>query len=133
MTEPANALRTALVVYAKDKDRLAAFYRRTLGVLTVAEGTSYVVLRANDVELVLHSIPAHIAAQIEITVPPAARQDTPLKPSFLVRSLTAVREHAVAAGGFVNGPESEWRFGDSVCVDGFDPEGNVVQFREHVD
>jgi hypothetical protein len=33
--------------------------------------------------------------------------------------------------GAVNPPDQEWSFNGITVCDGLDPEGNVVQFREH--
>lgn len=37
---------------------------------------------------------------------------------------------AAATGGQIKPPEAEWRFRGQVIVDGLDPEGNVLQFRQ---
>jgi len=50
---------------------------------------------------------------------------------FFVRSISRLREVAAAHGGALGAADREWSFeGDKVC-DGIDPEGNVIQFREH--
>lgn len=119
-----------LVVYAKDKARLVSFYQRTLGLRVAEEEASYAVLQNEHLQLVVQTIPAHIAAQIEIATPPVAREDTPLKMSFTVPSLAAAREAAAANGGVVKPSQAEWRWRGQVIVDGLDPEGNVLQFRQ---
>ena len=67
-----------------------------------------------------------------IASPPDVREETPFKPSFLVPSLEAVRAAAAAAAGQLKPAGSEWRFRGYVHLDGWDPEGNVVQFRQLV-
>lgn len=121
---------TGLVLYAKDLARMAAFYLRTLDLQVAEQGDQYVVLQNAQLQLVVQAIPAHIAEQIHIATPPAAREDTPLKASHLVPSLAGVREAAAATGGQIKPPEAEWRFRGQVIVDGLDPEGNVLQFRQ---
>ena len=61
----------------------------------------------------------------------AFREDTPFKPAFVVKNLDEVRVAAAATGGSL-GPSSEaWRYNGYLVLDGCDPEGNVVQFRQH--
>jgi len=119
-----------LVIFAKDKARMLAFYQRTLGLQLIEEDASYALLHNTQLQLVLQTIPAHIAAQIEIASPPLAREDTPMKLSFSVPSLAAAREAATAYGGSIQPAAAEWRWRGQVIVDGLDPEGNVLQFRQ---
>jgi hypothetical protein len=50
------------------------------------------------VRLALHAIPPYIAAQIQITRPPRAREETPLKLLFEVRILARSRQPRLNAG-----------------------------------
>ena len=127
---PDRSPRTALVLYAKHVHRVAQFYRRALDLETAEEDDGFMVLRGQAVELTMVRIPQHIAADIEITTPPHVREDTPFKPSFLVPDLQAVREAVAATGGQLRPPGDEWLFRGALRVDGWDPEGNVVQFRQ---
>ena len=123
----------SLVVYAKDRDAVACFYAAELGLEAVdqsAEDDDFVILAGPGVELTVVRIPESIAAGIAIASPPEVREDTPFKPSFLVPSLAAARAAALSAGGRLQPEASEWRFRGYVQVDGLDPEGNVVQFRQ---
>ena len=89
------------------------------------------VLESRALQLVVVAIPERIAASIELAVPPIRRFDTPIKLVFTVADLGAARAAAKSLGGELNPPDNEWQFqGFRVC-DGHDPEGNVVQFREH--
>jgi hypothetical protein len=54
-----------------------------------------------------------------------------LKPTFFVRSLEAVRIAAESTGGVLKPSEAAWQYNGAVILDGCDPEGNVVQFRQH--
>ncbi|MBI5720322.1 MAG: hypothetical protein HZC37_21820 [Burkholderiales bacterium] len=130
---PAAALaHAAVVVYAKDKDRVAEFYRRTLG-LTVAEWEDrFSILTGNGVEVSVIRAPEAVVHQLTIATPPALREDTPVKASFLVASFESVREAAAATGGGLKPPEAAWSWRGAVHLDGHDPEGNVVQFRRRV-
>jgi hypothetical protein len=55
--------------------------------------------------------------------------ETPLKPTFVVASLADVRRAAQATGGYLKPDDGAWRFRGRVVLDGWDPEGNIVQFK----
>lgn len=129
MQEPPNRL--SLVIYAKDKGRVSAFYRQTLDLIAIEEQSTHDLLRGPGIELVIHAIPREYASQISIANPPQVRSDTPLKPAFFVKSLEAVRLAAQRTGGSLDPAERSWHYNGAVNLDGCDPEGNVVQFRQH--
>lgn len=131
MPTPANSNRQGLVVYAKNKKRVSAFYRQTLDLVAIEEEPAYDLLRGPGVEVVIHAIPPKYASEINITQPPKVREETPLKPTFFVRSLEAVRIAAESTGGALKPSEAAWQYNGAVILDGCDPEGNVVQFRQH--
>jgi predicted enzyme related to lactoylglutathione lyase len=119
-----------LVVFAKNKRRVSAFYQRTLGLAVAESEPSHDLLQGRGTEVVVHSIPRRIAAGITIGRPPVLRQDSPFKPAFVVKSLAAVREVAAATGGGLKPAEGAWHFRGMTVLDGHDPEGNVVQFKQ---
>ena len=84
-------LQQGLVVFAKNKKRVSAFYQQTLGLKVEGSDTSHDLLRGNGYEVVVHSIPRKYAAGIAIAKPPQPRDETPFKPTFVVASLTEVR------------------------------------------
>jgi predicted enzyme related to lactoylglutathione lyase len=120
----------SLVIFAKNKKRVSAFYRATLGLAAVEEAPSHDVLQSNGIELVIHAIPRKIAATITITKPPRVREDMPLKPAFVVEDLDAVRAAAQATGGHLKPIAAAWQIRGATVLDGNDPEGNVVQFKQ---
>lgn len=117
-----------VLVYAKDTDRLADFYRAVLGLDTVHRAAGLVVLRSRDFELVVHGIPAHVAAQIAITEPPALREESALKFFCPVPDLAAAAEIARRLGGGVF--DDQWQGPDFIVRNGHDPEGNIFQMRQ---
>lgn len=119
-----------LVVYAKDKDRVSRFYRATLGLDAVESEPSYDRLAGHGIALVVHAIPAPIAADIQVTRPPRLREETPFKPIFACADLRAVRKAARATGGGLAPARARWRWDGRILLDGWDPEGNVVQFAQ---
>jgi predicted enzyme related to lactoylglutathione lyase len=118
------------VVYAKNLQRLSDFYAQVIGLAVQQAAQDHVVLGAAGFELVIHAIPARIAATIEISSPPERRSETPIKLCFRVASLSAARAAAQRLGGQIVTDEQGWTFrGVQVC-DGLDPEGNVFQVRQ---
>ena len=133
MSAPDALIRQSLVVYAKDKRRVSAFYRRTLGLVAVEDESTHDLLRGPGIELVIHAIPQEYASHISIANPPEAREDTALKPVFSVKSLEAVRLAADSTGGSLQSTDGAWQYNGAIVLDGCDPEGNVVQFRQYDD
>jgi predicted enzyme related to lactoylglutathione lyase len=123
--------RAGAVLYAKDINRVADFYAAVLGLKQADRDAEHVVLESTAFQLVVLQIPSRIASTLQIAVPPVRRADAAVKLVFFVPSIADVRGTAEARGGVVNAAGKEWLFkGWRVC-DGVDPEGNVVQFREH--
>lgn len=120
---------TTVVIYAKDKDRVAEFYRQTLALQLAEWEEGFSVLTGPGVEVSIVRMPEALARQVTIASPPEPREDTPLKASFLVPNFEAVRAAAAATGGTLKPPEAAWTWRGCVHLDGHDPEGNVVQFR----
>jgi hypothetical protein len=119
-----------LVVFAKRKKRVSAFYQQTLDLELVESDRSHDLLRGHGLEVVVHTIPPRIAKNIEVSEPPVLRQETPLKPTFVVASLASVRASAEATGGGLKPESGAWHFRGHTVLDGWDPEGNVVQFKQ---
>jgi len=122
--------KTGAVVYAKNVERVSAFYAECCGLEVAHSADDHVVLASPTFQLSIVAIPASIAASIAITTPPARRTETPIKLFFHVDSIDAIREVATRLGGELNPPASAWGFQGTRVCDGHDPEGNVVQFRE---
>lgn len=123
-------LQQGLVVFAKNVKRVSAFYQGTLGLAVEESDSSHDLLRGHGYEVVVHAIPRKLAAGIAIDKPPQPRQETPFKPTFVVDSLAAVRVAAEATGGYLKPEADAWRFRGHVVLDGWDPEGNIVQFKQ---
>lgn len=119
-----------LVVFAKNKKRVSAFYQQTLDLDLAETATSHDLLRGHGYEVVVHTIPRKYAASMTITKPPVPRQDSPFKPTFVVVSIEAVRSAAQATGGYLKPNSGAWHFRGHVVIDGWDPEGNIVQFKQ---
>lgn len=130
MSQPEAPINQGVVIFAKNKKRVSAFYRGTLDLVAFEEAASHDVLRGHGLEVVVHAIPKRYATSIQISKPPQLREDTPIKPSFFVASLDAVRVAAQGTGGGLKPVEAAWHFRGATVLDGHDPEGNVVQFKQ---
>ena len=118
------------VLYAKDLDRLVAFYSTVAGIEPRSVEKGFAVLGSAPSQLVIVRIPKRIADTIDITTPVEPREDTALKLVFGVEDIGRARVRAAELGGAVNAVDREWQFdGDTVC-DGHDPEGNIFQLRQ---
>jgi catechol 2,3-dioxygenase-like lactoylglutathione lyase family enzyme len=128
MPGPAPA---GLFVYAKDLARMASFYQTLLGMQRVHAAEGLVVLESQQVQLVVHAIPPHIAVDIEIDVPPVRREDSALKFFFSVPGIAAARTLAAGLGGSVD--DQVWSGSGMRMCNAVDPEGNIFQLRERAD
>jgi predicted enzyme related to lactoylglutathione lyase len=125
--QPATA---GCVIFVKDKPRVSAFYQRTLNLMLRSGDAMHDVLDGDGVELVIHAIPPQYSADIVITSPPQVREDSYIKPAFFVADLNAVRVAAESTGGSLNPESKAFHFRGMTVLDGWDPEGNVVQFKQ---
>jgi hypothetical protein len=119
-----------LVVFAKSVKKLSTFYVRTLGLEVLESARSHQLLRGHGYEVVVHAIPAKIARDIPIAKPPVLREDSAIKPSFVVPDLQALRLAVVATGGWLKPEEMAWTIRGHKVLDGCDPEGNILQFKQ---
>lgn len=121
-------LRTAMV-FAKDMQRMTAFYRDGLRLKFLADKSTsdWSEFDAGGVVFALHEIPAHIAQTIHITQPPKARAATPIKLFFDADDLHAARERLIALGGVMDDVNDH--LGVPSCG-GLDPEGNVFTLMQ---
>jgi len=123
-------MQQGVVIFAKHKSRVSAFYQQTLGLAVEASDSSHDLLRGHGYELVIHTIPRKHAASLQISKPPEPREQAPFKPTFVVASLEAVRRAADATGGYLKPDAGAWHFRGHKVLDGWDPEGNIVQFKQ---
>ena len=118
------------VIYAKDARRLADFYGQVLALPRVEEGASFVRLATEGMELTVVQAPAAITDSIVIAQPPLVREETPIKLSFAVADMEALRPLVERLGGGLQDVEATWSWRGERHLDGWDPEGNVFQLRE---
>ena len=125
MTGPSRA---GTLVYAKHLDTVSQFYERVLGARVVHADADHLVLATPDMQLIVHAIPPHIAADITLASPPEPREEQAFKPYFTVASLHEAERTVQACGGAVCGPV--WPGPGFQARNVCDPEGNILHLRE---
>ena len=120
----------ALCVFAKQVDKVSLFYQQALGLKVEVSDKTHDLLVGQNYEVVVHAISKAYAQSIEIELPPKRRDDVALKPTFVVDDLEVVRAAAKANGGFLKPIKQAWRIRGFFVLDGYDPEGNVIQFKQ---
>ena len=113
------------VLFAKDLDRVAAFYIEALGLTRESHDQDHAVLTTHGFELIVHRIPPHIASGIHIEQPPVRRDSGSLRLDYPVASIEEARRLARELGGDIDEAPPQWASPDANFFLGFDPEGNV--------
>ena len=133
-SKPPASASQGIVIFAKNRQRVSLFYQRALDLSVVFSDASCDVLAGPGQEVVVHSMPKPLAVLVRIPRPLLPREETPMKPAFVVPSLSAVRQAIKRTGGHLQPVERAWQWSwPGRCftvLDGWDPEGNVVQFRQ---
>lgn len=122
----------ALVIYAKNKTRVSAFYQAVAGLAVLDSQPSFDLLAGPVGEVVVHAMPRALAAQVRIGRPPVPREDAAIKPVLPVADLEAIRAAARTAGGGLAPANAAWVWRGRLHLTGWDPEGNIVQFTQRV-
>ncbi len=116
---------TKIVLWADKFDETAEFYRLLLDAEFKHASDGFVSIVGANNEVLLHAVPAQWVS--DISVPPALRDESPLKPCFEVESITRARAAVSGTNGLILGADREQTHGEVIYCDGNDPEGNVIQ------
>lgn len=65
-----------------------------------------------------------------ITKPPVVREDAPIKLSFRVDDIERARPMIQRLGGDLKESGAAWAWRETKHLDGWGPEGNVIQMRQ---
>lgn len=117
------------MLYARDMDKVAAFYAATLGLAPADRDEEHVLLESRSFQLVVRQMPGHVASPMPIAGPPVRRADAVVKLVFFVPDIAEVCAAVAAHGGVMDQAAKDWTFHQWSLWDGLDPEGNVIQFR----
>jgi len=118
------------IIFAKDIAVMSEFYRTVLNLSVSEEAKGHHVLNSESLELVIHGIPKSISDNIDIETPPKLRASTPMKPCFVIESLDDVRTACESTNGGLKPVKAIWEIRGAKVLDGWDPEGNIIQFKE---
>ncbi len=127
-----NTPKPGAVLFTKDIKRVSRFYEEVLQLPVTHSESDHIVLESEEVQLVIHALPDHIASAVSISELPALRDETPIKLFFPVPSLEKARGRASQLGGHLGSSTKEWEADGFRACDGYDPEGNVFQLRQSV-
>lgn len=119
--------RAGVLIYASDRDRLERFYCEVAGMRRLHADDHVAVLESDDLQLVLHRIPPHIATGIVIASPPQRREDVAMKFFLTVPDLDVAAERIAALGGALF--DERWQGPGFTVCNAMDAEGNVLQVR----
>lgn len=123
-------MKNGIVIFAKNTRQMSEFYQVTLHLKVTEQAKSHEVLTGPSIEVVIHGISAKQAASITMEAPPVLRSTSAMKPAFWVDDLKAVRESAIRCGGQLKPLKGAWKIRGALVLDGNDPEGNVIQFKQ---
>ena len=116
---------TKIVLWADKFDETAEFYRFLLNAELKHASDGFVSIVGAQNEVLLHAVPAQWAS--DISVPPALRDESPIKPCFQVESIARARDSVSGTNGLIQSADREQTHGNMTYCDGNDPEGNVIQ------
>ncbi len=86
----------AAVLFAREHQVLARFYREVAGLPDAGGDADHVKLVSGAFELIVHQIPERYAKHIEIAQPPVVREMAAIKLCFPCSDLSRAREAAAA-------------------------------------
>jgi predicted enzyme related to lactoylglutathione lyase len=116
--------RVSAVLFAKDFERVSAFYVGALAMTRTFGDQDHAVLHRDGFKLVVHQIPKHVADTIEIKQPPETRVRSAIRLDYIVPSIEDSRRLARALGGDIDESPPAWADRNANFFFGHDPEGN---------
>jgi hypothetical protein len=127
--EEKNFVQTVIAIYSSNMKMLGKFYEEALDLKVLETGEGYICLGKMGIEVNILEMNGKPGKAIEVEKEFRIREETPIKCSFLVSSLDQVKIAIEKYGGNMKNEEESWEWRETKHIDGYDPEGNVVQFR----
>jgi predicted enzyme related to lactoylglutathione lyase len=113
------------VLFAKDAHRVAKFYVGVFGATLLVEDDHHAALDVGGFRLIVHPIPPHLTAEIDIHNPPARLESGAIRLDYPVDDVVKARIAAKQLGGQIDEQPPGWASAEMRFFLGFDPEGNV--------
>jgi len=114
------SLRSGVIVYARDINKLSRFYIEMFGMVLQRETDEFISLSNGDLSVIIHRPPIELPEENFNTV----------KLFMTVDSHQVTKEKAVSLGG--QAFEGEWANPIFKVCNIADPEGNHIQLREFI-
>jgi predicted enzyme related to lactoylglutathione lyase len=114
------------VLFAKDLQRVASFYREVFGASVLRRDSEHEVLSCLGFHLVVHQIPKEFVQSMAVTTPPERRERGAVRLDFPVADLEVSRRNAQRLGGQIDASPPSWAADDGSFFLGYDPEGNAI-------
>ncbi|MCJ7696366.1 MAG: VOC family protein [Anaerolineaceae bacterium] len=124
-----SIIQTIIALYASDMSKLANFYIEAIDLKIKERGDDFICLGRGEIEVNIIKMNGKPGMPVEKDEGFSIREETPIKCSFLIDSFDQVRKAIKAYGGGLKDDNEAWDWRGVRHLDGFDPEGNVVQFR----
>jgi predicted enzyme related to lactoylglutathione lyase len=123
-----NPARAGALIYTKELDRISCFYQQLLGMKLLYKDSVHHVIESEDMQIIVHAIPEHVADMVSIASPPKVHESQAIKLFFTAPSIDAAISTALESGGAIL--EQEYLGPGFKVRNGYDPEGNIFQVRE---
>jgi hypothetical protein len=120
---------TVIAIYSSNMKLLAEFYKEALDLKVVESGDGYTCLGKMGIEVNILEMNTKPGKEIKVEEEFQIREETPIKCSFLVSSFEQVKMAIKKYGGNIKDEREAWEWRGTLHLDGYDPEGNVVQYR----
>ena len=120
--------RVSAVLFARDQNKVAAFYAAVFRAEIRSSDANYTSLNCADFVLTVHQIPAHLMPP-DHGEPVQRREASAIRLDYPVMNLDHARREASRLGGCVDAQPPAWAGGDARFFLGHDPEGNVFGLK----
>ena len=124
---------TIVAIYSSNIETLGDFYKAALNLKEIDKSDDYICLARKGIEINIIKMNGKPGKEIEPEEYLHIREETPIKCSFVVDSFEQVVIANERFGGKLKDEKNAWEWRGQLHLDGYDPEGNVLQYRKGID
>lgn len=124
---------TIVAIYSSNIKALGDFYKEALDLQEIEKSDDYICLARKGIEINIIKMNSKSGNVIKPEKYLHIREETPIKCSFLVDTFEQVRKANERFGGMLKDEKNAWEWRGELHLDGYDPEGNVLQYRKVID